>query len=94
MRYKRSCNLGLSTRPCYNQQRYRSYRIVDFAVLADHKVKLKEKRKDKDLDLSKELNSRGTIVIGALGTVNKQLVQRLEDMEVRGRVETIQTTAF
>ena len=33
------------------------------------------------------------IVIGALGTVTKGLVQRLKDMEIRGRVETIQTTA-
>ena len=34
------------------------------------------------------------IVIGALGTVTKGLVQELEDLEIRGRVETIQTTAF
>ena len=34
------------------------------------------------------------IVIGALGTVTKILVQELEDLEIRGRVETIQTTAF
>ena len=32
------------------------------------------------------------IVIGALGTVTKGLVQGLEDLEMRGRVETIQTT--
>ena len=34
------------------------------------------------------------IVIGALGTVSKRLVQRLEDLEIRGRVETIQTSVF
>ena len=34
------------------------------------------------------------IVIGALDTVTKGLVQRLEDLEIRGRVETIQTTAL
>ncbi len=34
------------------------------------------------------------IVIGALGTVTKGLVQRLEELEIRGRVETIQTTAL
>ena len=34
------------------------------------------------------------IVIGALGTVPKGLVQGLEDFEIRGRVETIQTTAL
>ena len=34
------------------------------------------------------------IVIGALGTVTKGLLKVLEDLEVGGRVETIQTTAF
>ena len=34
------------------------------------------------------------IVIGALGTVTEELVQGLEDLEIRGRVETIQTTAL
>ena len=32
------------------------------------------------------------IVIGVLATVSKGLVQGLEDLEIRGRVETIQTT--
>ena len=31
------------------------------------------------------------IVISALGTVTKRLVQGLEDLEIRGRVKTIQT---
>ena len=34
------------------------------------------------------------IVIGALGTVTKWLLKGLEDLEVGGRVETIQTTAL
>ena len=34
------------------------------------------------------------IVIGAFGTVTKGLVKGLEDLEVGGRVETIQTTTF
>ena len=34
------------------------------------------------------------IVIGALGTVTKGFIQRLNDLEIRGRVETIQTTAL
>ena len=33
-------------------------------------------------------------VIGALGTVTKELLKGLEDVEVGGRVETIQTTAL
>ena len=34
------------------------------------------------------------IVIGALGTVTKGLLKGLGDLEVGGRVETIQTTAL
>ena len=34
------------------------------------------------------------IVIGAFGTITKELLKGLEDMEVGGRVETIQTTAL
>ena len=34
------------------------------------------------------------IVIGAFGTVIKGLLKELEDLEVGGRVETIQTTAL
>ena len=34
------------------------------------------------------------IVIGAFGTVNKGLLKALEDLEVGGRLETIQTTAL
>ena len=34
------------------------------------------------------------VVIGANGTVTKELVQGLEDLEIRGRVETVQTTAL
>ena len=68
-------------------------RIVDFAVSADHRVKLKEiENRDKYLDLARELkkmwNMKVTviqIVIGALGTVTKGLVQGLEDLEIMGQ---------
>ena len=57
--------------------------------------------KDKYLDLARELkklwNMQVTIipiVIGAFGTVTKGLLKRLEDLEVGGRVETIQTTTL
>ena len=33
-------------------------------------------------------------VISALGTVNEGSVKELEDLEIRGRVKTIQTTAL
>ena len=35
-----------------------------------------------------------SIVIGAFGTVTKGLLKGLEDLEVGGRVETLQTTAL
>ena len=80
----------------------RTCKIVDFAVPADHRIKLKEcEKKDKYLDLARELktlwNMQVTIipiVIGAFGTVTKGLLKRLEDLEVGGRVETIQTTTL
>ena len=76
--------------------------IVDFAVPADHRIKLKEcEKKDKYVDLARELkklwNMQVTIipiVIGAFGTVTKGLLKGLEDLEVGGRVETIQMTAL
>ena len=81
-------------------QKKRTCKIVDFAVPADHRVKLKEnEKKDKYLDLARELkilrNMKVTIipvVIDALGTVTKGLLKGLEDLEIRGQVETIQTT--
>ncbi len=72
-------------------------KIVDFAVPADHRIKLKEcEKKDKYVDFARELkklwNMRVTIiptVIGAFGTVIKGLIKGLEGMEIRGRVEII-----
>ena len=75
---------------------------MDFAVPADNRVKLKEsEKKDNYQDLAREQKQRLnmkemiiTIVIGALGTVTKGLIKGLEDLEIRGRVETIQTIAL
>ena len=80
----------------------RTCKIVDFAVPADHRIKLKEcEKEDKYLNLARELkklwNMQVTIipiVIGAFGTVTKGLLKGLEDLEVGGRVETIQTTTL
>ena len=77
----------------------RTCKIVVFAVPADNRIKLKEcEKKDKYLDLARELkklwNMQVTIIIGAFGTVTKGLLKGLEDLEVGGRVETIQTTAL
>ena len=86
----RSPNPGQKTRLNNNQQKRRTCKIVDFAVPADHRIKLKEcEKKDKYLDLARELkklwNMQVTIipiVIGAFGTVTKGLLKGLEDLEV------------
>ena len=75
---------------------------MDFTVSADHRVKFKEsEKKDKYLDLARELKKLWNmkvkfipIVIVVLGTVTKRLLKGLEDLEIRGRVETIQITAI
>ena len=68
----------------------------------DHRINLKEsEKKDKYCDLARELkklwNMKVTIVpivIDALGTITIGLLKGLEDLEVGGRVEIIQTTAW
>ena len=65
-------------------------------------AELKESEKrDNYLDLARELNKLWNmkltvipIVIGALSTVTKGMVQGLVDLEIKGQVETIQTTAL
>ncbi len=90
------------TRPYNNQQKKRTCKIVDIAAPADRRLKMKEnEKKHKYLDLARELlkllNMKVTfipIVIDALGTVTEGFIQRLEDLEIGGRVETIETTAL
>ena len=77
-------------------------KIVDFAVPADHRIKLKEcEKRYKYLDLARKLkklwNMKVTIipiVIGTFGTVTKGSLKGLEDLEVGDQVETIETTAL
>ena len=67
-----------------------------------HRINLNEReKKDKYLDLARELknlwNMKVTIVpivIGALGTITKGLLKGLEDLEIGGWTETIQTTVL
>ena len=76
--------------------------IVNFAVLADYRVKTKDiKKRDKCLYLDRELKNLWKmgvtvipIVISALGTIPKGLIRRLEKLEFTGRAETIQTTTL
>ena len=80
------------------KEKKRICKIVDFAVPTDNRINLKEReKKDKYLDLARELkklrNMNVTIVplvIGALGTITKGLLKGLEELEVGGRVKTIQ----
>ena len=76
---------------------------MNFAVPADHRIKLKEgEKKDKYLDLARELKNKLwsmkvtiiPIVIGAFSTVTKGLLKGLEDLEIRGQAEIIQTTTL
>ena len=84
------------------KKKNRICKIVDFAVPADHRINLKEsEKKDKYLNLARELKNMWSmiptivpVVIGALGTVTIGLLKGLEDLEVGGRVETIQTVSL
>ena len=72
--------------------------IVDFAVPADYGIKQKEsEKKDKFLALAKKLKKiwsmKVTIIpieISTFSTLNKGLLKGLEDLDVGGRLETIQ----
>ena len=91
-----SPNLGPKTRP-YNNQRKKQkiYKVVDFAVPADHRIKLKECEKgDKYLDLARELKTsmehegdNYTNCDWCFWHGNKGLLKGLEDLEVGGQVE-------
>ena len=75
---------------------------MEFAVPADHVVKLKEsKKRDKYQDLAREMKKLWNIKVmvipienGVLGSVTKGLVQRPEELEIRGRIESTQTTSL
>ena len=76
---------------------------MDFTAPADHWIKLREsEKKDKYLNFAGELKKKLwymkvtiiPIVIGAFGTVTKGQLKGMEDLEVGGRVETNQITAF
>ena len=76
--------------------------MVDFAVPADQRVKLKEgEKRDEYLDLARELKQLRHIKVTVipivnclLSTVIERLIQKLEDLEIRGRVEIIPNTAL
>ena len=74
---------------------------MNFAVSDDHSKIEESEKQDKYQDLARELKNMWNmkvavipIVIGALATVIKRFVHGIEDLEIRGRVETIQTTVL
>ena len=75
---------------------------MDFAIPADHRIKLKEcAKKDKYYAFARELkklwNMQVTIVpifIGSFVTVSKGLLKGREDVEVGGREGTIKTATL
>ena len=78
-----------------------SQRFTDWKSKKATTKKKKKKKRDKCLDLAREQRKlwkmRITmipIVIIALGTVFKGLEKRVEELEIRGRIKTIQTTVL
>ena len=77
-------------------------KIVDVAVPADHRIKLRESgQKDKYLDLAWELKKTMErnmtiipILISDFDSVTKGLLKGLSELEAGGWVETIKTTIF
>ena len=75
---------------------------MDFAIPVDHKEKIKKsKKRDKYLDLARELKMLQntwvmgiSIIVGTLGMVPKGLERRLQELEIRGSIKTIQTTTL
>ena len=82
--------------------RKRTCHLVDFSVPANHRVKTKESKNIyKYMDLARELKKLLNmkvpvipIVLGALGTAPKNFERILEELEIRRRIETIQTKAL
>ena len=83
--YRWAPTLGQMTRPNNSQQNVRTCKIVDFAVSADHGVKLKEtEQKDKGNEILWIIKVTViSFVIVALYIVTKGLVQGLEELEIR-----------
>ena len=77
-------------------------RLVNFAVPADNRIKIKENEKrDIYLDLARQLKKLWDlkvlvipVVIGTLGTVPKDLVMEMEELEIGEQIRTIQTSAL
>ena len=83
-----------------NKKKASTYHIGNFTVLTNHTVEIKEsENRDKFLDLVREQRKLWNMVsmilnvIDKLVTVPKGLKRRLDELEIEGRIETIQTIA-
>ena len=91
-----SPHLSQTTRPYNNYLKKKwTCKIMCFAVLADHRIKMKEcEKKNKHPDFARELKNLQNmniiiIPIAAFCTITKGLLEGLEDLEIRGRVVNI-----
>ena len=92
-----SPNFGQKIRPYSNQQKFGNLQNCRLCCTSWAQNKTVRKwEKDKYLDLARELeklwNMKVTII--PIGTIIKGLLKEVEDLEVGGRMETIQTTAL
>ena len=84
--YKRTTESRPENQALYQQTTKREIcKITDFAFPADHRIKLKE--------CEKELRKMKVTII-PIGKVTKGLLKGLEDLEIGGQMETIQTRAL
>ena len=101
---RRSPNLDQTTRPRESQPKKRICRVADFAILPDKRITLNESEKrDKYQELARELKKRKLwimkvtvipIVNDELETISERFLKGMEDLQIRGQMETIQTSAL
>ena len=93
-------NLSQKTGPYNSQQKKENLQNCGFAVLADHRIRLKEwEKKYKYLDLSREFEKSMEHEGDNYTNCDwyfwyQKIIKGLENLKVGGRVETIQTTAL
>ena len=83
-----------------NKMKHKS-QLVDVAVPRDHNVRIKESEKlEKYLDLARNAQkfcmtvSVVLIIVRALGKIIKNQEKSVKELEMKGRIETVQTTAL
>ena len=89
---------GRKTKLNLNYQDKTTCYLADFAVAADHREQReRSERLEKFLDLAKESkklwNMKVMVILIVAGTLG-MLKKRLEELEIRGRIKTIQITAL